>query len=507
MDKQLIRLAALLVAGLSPAMANTCTSLSAGNLDSAARWSNCGGMYPQNGDSIIVGHAIVQNVPGLILGGSTAPVNGYVDSVTASSLGSGYTKGCAGGAITGGTALLSHAAYTECGVVNGRAVLYLRNRGLYSSLAGLAIGAITATPAGVDAVWTVKGNPTTLHIPGYVWDLGSTQSIVIAGTTGAWAGMNGAHTATVTGRSHEGTLFTVDFDSSGLTGTPTGTITVAPGVTAAYTFSTVAGGGTAAIAVSSAGTASITFAANTTVRGDVTFDTTYGSTTNVIAFNPGVTVTMDSTQAAGSPMYRILGINGSQNYRTIYAHCAGNPCRLEGAGNVTGLDVVRQGPRMDIDSMQFYRVGDASLPSINADMSNGRSFYTVINSVFDTCGRIAGGSLETTVVYHHDNNVHTNSPVGAIPARTYNFTAGTTVAITTPGNWTVRGNVFDLGIGNENPVLMMSPVISFSRTTTWARGGLPLDSPPTRMPHSHATTWPCRRHSTLPEGPRLAGTP
>jgi hypothetical protein len=449
----------------------TCTSSGAGNLSDPAKWTSCNSTYPHNNGAdkyaVIANHAIVQDVASLSLGLDNGPVNGYV-TITKTTAGSGYVN-CAGGAISGGTAI--RAAETAVRVVNGTCELILTDRGFYS--AGTpTLGAITTTNTTITGASTVKGVTTTLAIPvqqGY-WHIGSTQSITISGATGAgWTAMNATWAATVVsaGSSSTGpTTFTIPFDSSALSGTPGGTITLAPGTAASYTLNYQAGGGTAAIKVGTGGKLTLSASTVTTAYGDVQLTGNFNNTTDALVWTgTGATTGSPTTlQTAGSYIYSVgIAVTTASQYRGVRTSgCVQNASDPTLPGNCKLMGNASFPARMDggmylfLDGLYLKWMGDESSPAIrhSSTTADGTvNSWSLTNTLFDTCGRLwhrDSAGVNSTI----DHNAWINTAHSiAGPAATLNLEINSAGNVTPSGGiaYSLQRNSLDAQMGASSP--------------------------------------------------------
>src|ERR1035437_7001488 len=130
----------LLILAASSCWGAVCTSRQNGNWDNKAVWgtgSGCIGAHgicsdgtspcPGLGDTVTIGYAITQNVPGLIIGVNGAnPSTSYLKTLTGGG-GTGYTS-CSL-SLSGGTAVRVGSVF--CSIVGGAVTPYIVDRGIY----------------------------------------------------------------------------------------------------------------------------------------------------------------------------------------------------------------------------------------------------------------------------------------------------------------------------------------------------------------------------------------
>src|ERR1035437_6419447 len=140
----------LLILAASSCWGAVCTSRQNGNWDNKAVWgtgSGCIGAHgicsdgtspcPGLGDTVTIGYAIRQNVPGLIIGVNGAlPVHSYLKTLTGGG-GTGYTS-CAA-TLSGGSAL--RGGMVSCVVLGGVITPYITQRGIYTACPTVTITA------------------------------------------------------------------------------------------------------------------------------------------------------------------------------------------------------------------------------------------------------------------------------------------------------------------------------------------------------------------------------
>ena len=159
--------------------------------------------------------------------------------------------------------------------------------------------------------------------------------------------------------------------------------------------------------------------------------------------NPGVTLYMDMTQAAGA-MYRIF----SDYYvRGISADCSGGAqCSIQGYGGVTSIDYGTGYKEYGVfKNVLFKNVGDASTLAMRAGAQTGVGSNTVDveGSVFDTCGSTFIANIDPASVFKWANNIHRSSPKWYLGNTiTPNLYWQTNGAIS-GGTRLVSGNAFD----------------------------------------------------------------
>jgi hypothetical protein len=209
----------------------------------------------------------------------------------------------------------------------------------------------------------------------------------------------------------------------------------------------VAAGGTAAISIA-ATTASLAIAADTYVRGELTYS---GSTaaTPAIVVNAGTNLYMDMTHANGA-LYRISDIGA---YRKFSADCsaqhiagiANRGCSIQGYGGTTAIEGTSSGMLAfnTLKNVYLKNVGDANT------VNNTYGIFDVENNVFDSCGmtwQTPNTSSDNAIV---SGNYWKNTPL-KYPGewRPANLHLLYITAIT-GGTRQIANNVFDGRIGNS----------------------------------------------------------
>ncbi len=408
---------------------NACVSVTGtANWSSPSSWKSCGGTTPQTGDTVTIGKnssatTITLDMPADI-GASASPVYGYV-KLSRSGGTSGYAGDnhsfCAGATITGGT---GHSALTSCGITNGYLSVSAYDRGSYSSGAGLAISVITTTGQGtIAAASAVRSGVTTgdrqvvpagktrlKYAVDVFWIIGSTQLINISGVTGSWSVMNGAHTATVV----QDAVVDIDFDSSGLTGAPSGTIVSLPANPVSYSVEYEPGSnGPYALRVTKNATLVLGASTSLRVRGDVAFvASSVTDMFNWIVFQAGANLYIDGSASSctfGSCIYTVAEdpAGAPSCFRTwdVSACTSDQPCHFEGTPasptrltnrdprsngpNITWLPTPQSGPAKPF---QVRYLGDGEMEGVSI-ANNGNSTDPIGIRMHDTLW-LSGGGIE-----------------------------------------------------------------------------------------------------------------
>lgn len=230
-------------------------------------------------------------------------------------------------------------------------------------------------------------------------------------------------------------------------GTPTLNFTASGGSGASWTLNYTSGGGTAAILIGLSG--QLTFNANFTIRGDMNYVATYGNTSTAFTISSGVTVTLDSSLASGTPIYSI-GPTANDAYRTLVADCASARCTLTSAGNISTISArYLYGPIINFNNLLLNNFGDSITPAILVHPGNSRVALSIVNSKFNSCGRLDSiGYFDADQNFDYTGNEHTNS------TGLTNFDVDFENALTT-GTRYIRNNVFDKRVGGDDPASAM----------------------------------------------------
>jgi hypothetical protein len=200
-----------------------------------------------------------------------------------------------------------------------------------------------------------------------------------------------------------------------------GTITPSGPGTGAVTnvmVTCIAGGGTAAVQVGNGGT--ITFAADTELRGDIGFTASFGGGADVVRISPGVTVNFNESLAAAGTYYRLMLTSGNFNNRYARLDCSGGAtCAWKATGGITTFDQGGAGGadsafRMIANNVYFQNVGDATTrfaTSIGGDTSVAQSDNEFLNNTFDSCGVLSLNAAQDMIAKVNGNRF-INPPAG-----------------------------------------------------------------------------------------------
>lgn len=334
---------------------NTCTSVTGShNLSSPASWTACNGTTPQPGDLVVIGDNSATTTltidADIDIGSNLPPLTGYVRLVRSGGT-SGYagdkTQSCTAGVVSGGA---GHAAKVQCTIINGQLSFIPYDRGSYT-LAPTTLSAITTTGLGTIAgARTYRTGTTTgdgrvvpagktrmqYSLEPY-WVVGSVQYVTLQGAAGSWSGMNGPHAATVV-QDVDNSVATnqysqtagvrvvdIDFDSSGLTGTPAGVVD-------ASTTSTTIGTGSKTFTVSSGQM----YGVNNNIV--VQYDSTHKLTGTVTSYS-GATLVVNVASVTGSGTYAFWTM--TQEIDTFPATPATYVLNYEAGGGPLALRVTK----------------------------------------------------------------------------------------------------------------------------------------------------------------------